>query len=92
MKSKNRFKGKCPLCDRQYTSKNFHTEHHIYYPKDLFCSDIKVDVCVVCHREFNGLFPVRANWDKRKCLLNWLIFCNSKGKNAVEIYPIILEI
>jgi len=80
--------GKCPLCGRTYTGINYRTNHHIYYPRKMFDNNVKVPVCLQCHEEFNKLFPFLPNkCSKRRCLINWRLFCISKHKSAFKIYP-----
>jgi hypothetical protein len=38
---------------------------------------------------FRNLDPRR--WTKKKCVKKWAIFCKSKGKDAYEIYPELLN-
>lgn len=87
--------GSCPLCEEKYTKDNRLTNHHIF-PKTWFgeCRNVKVEVCHNCHcKEFNSLFIMTAcfPWTKKQCVNNWIYFCKIKGKNALEIYPQLLE-
>ena len=86
--------GSCPLCNKSYSKRNRKTEHHIlplaFYRSQENC---KVEVCQTCHqREFNHLYPMTTVWSKKQCINNWVLFCRSKGKNALELYPQILKL
>lgn len=83
----------CPLCNKSYNKKNRRTFHHVF-PLVFYrgSKNVKVEVCETCHqREFNYLYPMRDVWSKKTCVDNWIAFCRSKGKNALEIYPDLLR-
>lgn len=88
--------GICPLCDRPYTEENNRTKHHVipvYWNKlKIYKSKSNVTVCACeeCHeKEFNSLYPMKLNkpWTRAECVMNWLKFCISKGKDPLKIYP-----
>lgn len=88
--------GICPLCDEAYTEKNNRTKHHIYpsywIKKNVYYSkrNVTVYACERCHEiEFNHLYPMRLKepWSKAECVINWIKFCLSKGKDPLKIYP-----
>ena len=86
--------GNCPLCGKNYSKRNRRTEHHIlpkvWYKGEENC---KVEVCQTCHqREFNHEYPMLQVWTKKQCINNWVLFCRSKGQNALELYPQILRL
>lgn len=96
---RNRNHGSCPLCDRDYNSKNHPSRHHIFpkywYGQNgivsyVYVKSITVEVCSICHRnEFNVMFPMRLEvpWTLSECVQNWVKFCKTKGKNAYDVYP-----
>lgn len=83
----------CPLCGLEYHKKRRATHHHIFprawYPN----STLLVEVCSDCHQEFNReyVMDLRIPWREGECIWNWVMFCRSKGKDALKIYPQILE-
>jgi len=89
--------GKCPLCDNDYSSGNTKrrkSRHHIY-PKYFYKNThLVVNVCQECHSDFHHEFPslLPYLWTRAKCLKKWVKFCESKGKDAYEIYPQLLTI
>ncbi|HAS92273.1 MAG TPA: hypothetical protein DCS12_08590 [Clostridiales bacterium] len=83
--------GNCPLCGKCYKSKKHHrTKHHIF-PRYWFGSGVTVFVCHECHtNEFHRFYPMKLDgyaWTKKQCLMYWVQFCKSKGKEAFKIYP-----
>ena len=89
---KRRFVGRCPICNRAYGRGNQHTRHHLF-PKVWYRDGIKLDVCHLCHQvEFNNIYKMNHYWTRKECFNNWVNFCKSKGKNALEIYPELLQL
>lgn len=87
--------GQCPLCEKKYTRDNRKSHHHIF-PKMWFgeCLNVKVEVCQRCLcKEFNAQYKMDPYhpWSKKNCVDNWIAFCRSKCKNALEIYPDLLR-
>ena len=87
--------GQCPVCEEKYTTDNRKSHHHIF-PKMFYGESLNVvvEVCQRCHcKEFNHLYKMNPwhRWSKQTCVNNWINFCRSKGKNALEIYPELLK-
>lgn len=86
--------GKCPLCGQQYFGNAVKKTHHHVLPKLWYHGKGPlVEVCSVCHQEFNHSNPMDFDnrWSKKDCIWRWIRFCKSKGKNALEVYPEIVE-
>lgn len=90
--------GYCPLCDRKYTIENNRTKHHLFpkywYSRNGTVGPVKIGItvyaCHECHEvEFNHLYPMILNqpWSKSECIINWIKFCYSKGKEPLRVYP-----
>ena len=86
MRKKRRLGGKCPICELEYHKKRYRTRHHIY-PKVWFKDGITAEVCRVCHNDFNREYPMNYKWSHSNCLVYWVRFCITKGKNAYQLYP-----
>lgn len=87
--------GQCPLCEEKYTESNRKSHHHLFV-KMWFgeCLNVVLEVCQRCHcKEFNSQYKMVPwnPWSKKTCVDNWIAFCKSKGKNALEIYPDLLR-
>lgn len=82
--------GRCPVCDRQMfiTGQWGITHHHLFFPKKNYAENdnIKLTICQECHHEFNETVKNCGNLTKRDCLVLFVRFCKSKGKNAYAIY------
>lgn len=78
--------GVCPICDKPYHNRAYRTMHHVY-PKFWYKIGIVVEVCNLCHREFNALFPMEFKWSELSCLNKWCKFCTTHGKDAYVLYP-----
>lgn len=88
-KDKKRPDGNCPLCDEPYSNERIFTKHHIF-PKYWYGAGPRIQVCEICHKEFNTLNPMGKNpWTKLQCLKRWIRFCFSKGKDALEKYVVV---
>ena len=85
---KRQNKETCPLCGNTYTKKHHETKHHLL-PKWWYKDERTVSVCRVCHNDFNTQYPMKngEKWSPLECLENWFGFCQTKGKEAIEIYP-----
>lgn len=95
MEARKAIEGFCPLCGKPYTEENNRTKHHIlpcYWNKRVYGNKKNVTVwaCEKCHeKEFNKMYPMHLNrpWTPAECVINWLKFCISKGKDPLKIYP-----
>lgn len=82
--------GKCPVCETQMflTGQYGKTHHHLFFPKKDYAENenVKLIICHECHNFFNEMVKDCSNLTKRDCLVLFVRFCKSKGKNAYVIY------
>lgn len=81
--------GKCPLCGEEYDEVRIKTMHHVL-PKFWYNKKgPTVEICSICHNEFNHKNPMikDCRWSKKDSLWRLIRFCDSKDKNLYDIYP-----
>lgn len=78
----------CPVCNviMTKTGKNGRTEHHLFFPKKGQKNNVKLVICRECHNSFNETVKGMTRITNKDCLVLFVSFCRSKGKDAYAIY------
>ena len=88
----------CPICGKKYEQavtgihRNVRTKHHVFPKRDYGPHGVKIEMCWECHHlGFHQMFPMGKDtiWHPYQCVQYLKDFCESKGKNAYEIYPVL---
>lgn len=80
--------GRCPVCSREYTYKNYRTEHHVFPRSWYHGAGPLVEMCSDCHfHGFNRDNPMTYVWTTKECIKRLAEFCAKKGRNAFALYP-----